>query len=129
MNKVIEIRKAIISSLKSAHPEVYFENPSSDAVFPYLVYDLPNSSDDAALETFILDVDGWDLPKTGDTTPLETLMYNVNQALNKKTVVVNNQFAMTFYLSNRLNLPDEDKRIKRRKYIYQIRTHEKNGGL
>jgi hypothetical protein len=121
MIKVIELRKAILSYLKGKHPRVYFQDAPETATFPYLVYDLPNSSDDGSLERFVMDIDGWDDSK--DTTALETLMDSVDKELHRKSVMLQNM-AVTFYRENRLSLTDDDPRIRRRKYIYQIRTHE-----
>jgi hypothetical protein len=131
MVKVIEIRKAIQSYLKSKHPRVYFQDAPKNAVYPYLVYDLSNSVDDGSMENFTLDVDGWDTPDAGDTTVLETLMSDVDgdghkqnpSGLHRKTIMILDKMSATFYRENRLPLPDDDKRIHRRKYIYQIRTH------
>jgi hypothetical protein len=125
MIKIVELRKIIKASLKTAHPRVFHENAPDDSIYPYLVYDLPNSNDDGSLEQFVLDVDGWDFPSNGDTTALETLMDNVDKQLHRKTVVINGTLSMTFYRENRLPLKDDDIRIRRRKYVYQVRTHEK----
>lgn len=122
MSKVIELRKVISSYLKSKHLRVYFEAAPENAIYPYLVYDLPNSSDDGSMEQFVLDVDGWDAPANLDTTALETMMDTVDTGLHRKTVSISG-LAMTFYRENRLTLTDEDVRIRRRKYVYQVRTH------
>jgi len=50
----------INTMLKSIHPRIYYRSAPDTAAFPYLVYDLPNSTDDGTLEQFILDVDAWD---------------------------------------------------------------------
>lgn len=121
--KVIELRKAISTLLLSVHPRVYYHVAPDDAVFPYLVYDLPNSRDDGTLENFVLDVDGWDRPGNGDTSALETLMGNIDAELHRKTVFTSGKICVTIYRENRLTLLDSDKRIRRRKYIYQARTH------
>jgi hypothetical protein len=122
MIKVIELRKAINTALKTVHPRVYFQAAPDDAIFPYLVYDLPNSVDDGYLEQFVLDVDGWDT--TTDTTVLETLMDNMNKSLDGMTSTVDG-LIMSFYLDNRLSLLDDDPRIRRRKYTYQVRTYQR----
>jgi hypothetical protein len=121
MIKVIELRKAILSFLKAKHPRVYFQVAPDNAVFPYLVYDLPNSSDDGVMERFILEVDGWD--KSKDTTSIETLMDSVDKELHRKTVILADAISATFYRENRIPLRDDDPGILRRKYVYQIRTH------
>lgn len=122
--KIIEIRKQISTLLKLANPRVYYQAASATAIFPYLVYDLGNSNDDGTLEQFFLDVDGWD--DKADTTALETLMHNLDLQLHRKTITIG-RFAFTFYRENRLTLVDDDPRLRRRKYIYQVQTYE--GGI
>ncbi|NOU63177.1 hypothetical protein GC096_03835 [Paenibacillus sp. LMG 31461] len=121
MSKVIALRTAIQSMLKAQHPRVYYELASESASFPYLVYDLPNSFDDGTMENFVLHVDGWDSPVNGDTIALETLMEKIDQSLHRK-VIRTNGMAFIIYRDNRLSLLDDDKRIRRRKIIYQVRT-------
>jgi len=122
--KVIEIREIINTALKTVHARVYYRTAPDTAVFPYLVYDLPNSTDDGTLEQFILDVDAWDMP-SGDTTGLETLIDSADKSLHRKTITVDEVLAVTLYRENRLTLTDDDPNIKRRKYIYQVRTFER----
>ena len=124
MIKVIEIREIIQTALKSVHARVYYRLAPDTAVFPYLVYDLPNSNDDGTLEQFVLDVDAWD-STNGDTTGLETLIDSADKSLHRKTITVGDNLAVTFYRENRLTLTDDDPNIKRRKYIYQVRTFER----
>lgn len=136
MIKVIEIRKIIVSALESAHPRVYYrkapkkiedpDNPGSyiPTPFPYLVYDLPNSNDDGTLEQFILDVDAWDM-SDGDTTTVEILIDSADKSLHRKTFTVDDNLSVTFYRDNRLTVEDDDPSIKRRKYIYEVRTFER----
>lgn len=127
MNKIIEMRKSIQSFLKSKHPRVFFEAAPDTAVYPYLVYDLPNSFNaDESTETFVLEIDGWDYPSDGDTTALETLMDlidkgNEDDGLHRKVILIPGM-SMVFYRENRLSLKDDDIRIRRRKYVYQIKT-------
>lgn len=117
---MIKLRELIGAELEAVHPNnVYSPNAPENAAFPYLVYDLPNILDDGeGYQLITLDIDGWDDDE--DTTALETLMANVNARLNKKTLIAEG-FAVTLYLENKLALIDDDKRIRRRKYIYQGR--------
>ena len=124
MIKVIEIREIIQTALKSIHSRVYYRIAPDTAVFPYLVYDLPNSADDGTLEQFVLDVDAWD-DTNGDTTIVEILIDNADKSLHRKTITVDDVLAVTFYRESRLTLTDDDPNIKRRKYIYQVRTFER----
>ena len=114
-----KFRELIHPYLKSIHPRVYFQVAPDSAEFPYLVYDFTQIVNDGEeFETVAVDVDGWDL--TDDTTALETLMQTVNDALNKKTLTAEG-LAVTFYLDRKLPLRDDNKSIRRRKYIYEAR--------
>jgi hypothetical protein len=124
MIKTVELRKVIKASLKSIHSRVHFKHAPDKATYPYLVYDLPNSTDDGLMERFVLEVDGWDRILPGqDTTTLETLMDSADKELHRKVIVVNGELALIFYRENRLSPTDDDSRIRRRKYVYQIRTY------
>lgn len=121
MKKTIKLRTAIVNALKSVHPRVYYEHAPESAQYPYLVYNLPNSNDRGDLEQFVLDVDGWDTPVDLDTTPLETLMANVDQVLDHRVITVDD-LSVVIYRDRRLTLDDDDKRIRRRKNIYEVRV-------
>jgi hypothetical protein len=115
------LRKLLHPFLKSIHPRVYFQAAPENAQFPYLVYDFTQITNDGEeFETVAVDVDGWDMPANGDTTALETLMQTVNDALNKKTLTAEG-LAVTFYLDRKIPLRDDNKDIRRRKYIYEAR--------
>lgn len=118
--KVIELRMAVQSLLKSVHPRIYFEVAAKKKDYPYLVFDLPNSIDDGSMENFVLEVDGWDSPDDGDTTALEVLMHGVDVALHRAVIRTTNS-VLIIYRENRLSLRDDDERIRRRKYRYQVR--------
>lgn len=131
MSKVIELRDMIKDYIKTVHPRVYFQAAPKNAIFPYIVFDLPNSIDDGSMENFVLDIDGWD--NEIDTTALETLMAAIDgdgvklnpSGLHRKTVILPDDTSATFYRENRLSIIDEDKKeIRRRKIIYQVRTHK-----
>jgi len=115
------LRKLLHLYLKSINPRVYFQEAPDDAQFPYLTYDFTQITNDGEeFETVALDVDGWDMPAGGDTTALENLMESVNDALNKKTLTAEG-LAVTFYLDRKIPLLDDNKNIRRRKYIYEAR--------
>ena len=120
------LRELIHPFLKSIHPRAYFQVAPEDAEFPYLVYDFTQITNDGeGFETVALDVDGWDIPAGGDTTALEILMQSVNDALNKRTLTVEG-LAVTFYLDRKIPLLDDNKDIRRRKYIYEARLFGKS---
>jgi hypothetical protein len=123
MNKVLEIKESIKAILNTLHARVFYNDAPDDAIYPYVVFNLPNSIDSGTLENFVLDVDVWD--DNSDTTDLETLIGNIDSQLHKKSVVIDNKLGFVIYRENRIPLDDEDVRIKRRKYVYQLRSYEK----
>jgi hypothetical protein len=126
MNKILEIRKVIAELIRDAGViELYYQKPAEIANFPYIVLDIANSIDDGTLERFVLDIDGYG--NAPSTVSLETIMDTADKALHRKTVYVTSgasQLGITFYRENRLTFDETDKRLHRRRYIYQIRTHE-----
>ena len=118
----LELRREIQKILKTLHARVFFSVAPSDAVFPYVVFDLPNSVDSGDLENFVLDIDVWDVAT--NTTTLETLIGTIDNALHRKSVMLDGKMGFVIYRENRLVLTDDDKRIRRRKYIYQVRTYQ-----
>lgn len=130
---MIDLREVIRDYLKSIVSRVYFQSAPPNAKYPYLVYDIPNYSEDGEVQSLIVvDIDGWDRPNNGDTTNLENIMAQINgdgdlqspSGLNKTTLTTDN-IVVSFYLDNKLALTDKDPLIKRRKYIYQARLFNK----
>ena len=68
MIKVVELRTAIQTLLKTLHARVFFHVAPDATTMPYVVFDFPNSVDAGTLENFVFEVDVWyDCP---DTTAL-----------------------------------------------------------
>lgn len=120
MIKPIELRKVIAAALKTVHPRVYYERAPDKAQYPYLVWELPDSINDGYRERWRLEIDGWDAPANGDTVALETLMDKVNSAIDEMVELKN--LVVVVRLQNRLSLQDDDPSIRRRKYVYAVRT-------
>jgi hypothetical protein len=115
------LRELLKPYLKSIHPRVYFQEAPDNAQYPYLVFDFTQIINDGeGFETAAVDIDGWDMPANGDTTALENLMQSVNDALEKKTLT-SEDLTVTFYLDRKIPLTDDNKDIRRRKYIYEAR--------
>lgn len=141
MSTTLEIRRAVLTAIKSVHPRVWYEKAPDRAAFPYLVYLLQNAVNRPGLEQFLLDVDGWDAPANGSTAALETLMADVDQRLHKRVVSLTSdgsfvapyqysgsgadKLSFVIYRDRHFPLEDDDKRIRRRKYIYEVRTFER----
>lgn len=123
MIKMIELRKALETILKTSASNVYYQKAPKTAVMPYVVFDYPNSVDFGTLENFVLDIDVWD--DAVDTTALETLIDSIDISLHKIQIMVTDKVAIIPYRENRMAPIDDDERINRRKYVYQVRTYLK----
>jgi hypothetical protein len=127
MIKMLEIRKALMTLLREANlVEVHYQKPSEKANYPYILLDISSSIDDGTLERFILDVEG--IGQGPSTVELETMMDTADKALHRKSITISKlgrELVMSIYRENRLTFDETDKRLFRRRYTYQIRTHEK----
>jgi predicted metal-dependent peptidase len=127
MVKMLEIRKAIFTQIRNVTDAAYYQDAPENTPTPFVTVDISNSIDDGTLERFVMDIDGWGA--SNNTTALETIMDGVDKQLHRKTIYITDgagrQLGVTFYREQRLTFDETDKRIFRRRYIYQIRTHEK----
>jgi len=120
---MINLRLATMRILLEIHDEVYFQEATKEARFPYVVYDFPNSFDNENQEVFNFDVDVWD--NNENTVPLETIASTYWKLFNRYHYLDENiQFSV--YRGNRLPPLDEDNTgIKRRKLIFQLRYFDR----
>jgi len=110
--------------LEEIHPQSHYQSAVKDAIFPYLVYDFPTSFMVEDQEVFNLDVDVWD--NQNDTTEIETITSNVWRMFNRYHYN-DEHIQFSVYRDNRLPPLDEDeKNIKRRKLIFQLKYFDKN---
>lgn len=127
----IELRKQITVLLKSKHTRVFSENAPKDTQFPYVTYDLPDSSMVSQREDFKLIIDVWDT--SNDTTAIETLVGNIDgdgdplspSGLDNKTFYVSGVMSATLHKTGRFNVPDTDRQINRRQLRYTVQTYQK----
>jgi hypothetical protein len=120
-NAITEINKAIISAL-SAY-KVYNESAPDDAVYPFITFEVTNTTLDAeSTEIVYLDIDGWDnYTEANNTTRLETIMSGIASILQNKIVSIDG-LSFSFFLESRKTIKDTDLNIRRRKQQYQVRT-------
>lgn len=120
---MIKLRTELSKILKEIHSRVYYEKAPSTAIFPYLVYDLPQSYFEDDLEVFNLDIDIWD--NNTDTTEIETLAQSIWNGLDRLHHIGKNmQFSI--YRQNRLTVGDDDPRIRRRTLIFSLRYYDRS---
>ncbi|WP_160357686.1 hypothetical protein [Clostridium chromiireducens] len=113
-SKTIELRKDIISLLKSVCNGVFYRRATDKTPYPYVVI----SINDIA-EAKVLTIDCWD--NDSDTSVIETLADNIESVLDKQTIT-NENHSITFYSNeDRKWIDDEDKNISRINETFEIR--------
>lgn len=124
---MIDLQKFIISQLKAIHPRSYSELAPQDAVFPLVIYKLPNSDEINRREDFMIEIDIWDRPADGSTVSLQTLADQIDDALNRLVFTdKTNGWNVRLYRTNRLMIPDTDPNFKRRQLRYTAKIYRRN---
>ncbi|TYS91898.1 hypothetical protein [Rossellomorea aquimaris] len=127
MKNLIQSLYTIIS--QSTTWSVYDTQANQNAVYPYIVFKLPNSNNtESDREDFIIEVDLWD-DKTfwqslEDTERLYEEVSKVNDAM-KKARILNEHHLLIFSKLNQLQLPDPDENIRRIQLRYEVKTYER----
>lgn len=127
---IIELQKQITSFLLTKSTRVYFRKAPENSVFPYVVYNLPNSEAGySEREDIILEVDIWD--NTNLTQTIDTLVGAIDgdgdlkdpTGLHRKLIYIGGSLSAKIYRENRLIIDDEDSSIERRQLRYSIQTY------
>jgi hypothetical protein len=120
---MMNLLQVLFTKLSEIQKPVYFELAPSNAVFPYIVYKLPNSTNvESDRQDYVLQVDVWD--NKSDTTALETLTNDIDKKLNKMEHLDFTQF-IKIERENRLMVPDTDPEIRRRQLRYTVKQYER----
>lgn len=125
MIKMLELRKKIKAALALSGLPVFYQKATRDTPFPYLTFDINNSTDDGTLERFVMDVDIWGKDKL--TNGLDEGIDIADKNVHRKTFTVTSgstQLAFTVYRENRLTFDESDDRLYHRRYIYQVRAYQ-----
>lgn len=122
---IVELLKTLKTIFRRVHARTYYEQAPENVKYPYVVYTLSNGVDQGDMQLFMLDVDVWDAPEYGDTTQLEILAGLVDRSLHKRVANTDAGFSFVIYRDRRFPVEDPDKRIRRRKAIYQLRLFKR----
>jgi len=125
-----ELKKQIKAKLTVIHPNmtvdgvsksrVHHEEAPDDSPLPYIVFNFPNSYLNEEQEIFSMDIDIWDMPLNGSTSAIDILNDLIWEQLHKYRYLDDNiQFST--YRSSRGSVEEKDKRIKRRRLIFNVK--------
>ena len=121
---MMDLLTFIYDQIQSVYAKTYFEKAPQSTEYPYVVYHMPNTSEVEVREDTVLEVDVW--TNTGDMVELETITDNIDKKLNRLSNLDAN-FQCKIYRDNpyKLNIPDEDPIINRRRLRYNIKLYRR----
>lgn len=121
MSKTVELRKVVTGLLKTTGREVFYENATNKAKFPYIVYEFDTVDfGNYGRDDIILTVNVWDRGSSSIT--VETIADNIEKVLNN-TNNPTDKVLPTFYITTRRNRRDEDESIRRRELTFSIQNY------
>lgn len=120
MSKTLELRKLIKDILLDLEVEVFFDDSTDKAKYPYIVYSFESTNFSNNRDDIILAIDIWD--RNESTRNVEVLADGVEALFNFENKPTN-KILPTFYLEGRYSLKDEDKKLKRRQIKISIKNY------
>lgn len=118
-----DLKKLILSKLKTVASNVYYEIASDDAMYPHIVFNFNNLNlGDLTRQDYMLDIDIWSKGK--DTKTVDDMCDTIENLLQAENLP-QEHILPTFYLVDRKSLPDEDKTIRHRLIRFQIQNYER----
>lgn len=118
-----DLKKLIMSQLKTVTSNVYYEVASDDALYPHIVFTFNNLNlGDLSRQDYMLDIDVWNKGK--DTKSIDDMCDSIENLLQGENLP-QTHILPTFYLVDRKTLPDEDKTIRHRLIRFQIQNYER----
>ena len=126
---MLDILEYLTKEFKSVCPRVYEGNAKDEAIFPYIVFSLPNSNapdDDNNVESVTLEIDIWDYSQDSyDATKNVEILANRIEELLKYNRELGDDYLLIFSKRNRFKLNDPDNNMKRRQLRYNIKYYNK----
>lgn len=119
MGKTYDLRVIARTLLKQTLGEVYYEIASTNAIYPYKVFELANIDlGDMARDDLILIVHVWGK----DIKEVDEIADGIEATLNGTNAPNGNSYP-TFYRMSRNTIPDEDKSIKHKELKFNIQNY------
>lgn len=121
--KTNDLKKLIMTQLKTLTSNVYYEIAADNALYPHIVFSFKMINlGDLWRQDYTLDVDVWD--KGQSTTRIDSLCDEIEKLLHMQNLP-QTDILPTFYLIDRRSILDEDKSIKHRLVRFQIQNYER----
>ncbi|MBS6503979.1 MAG: hypothetical protein KH415_20605 [Clostridium sp.] len=120
MNSTIELRKDIKKILSGAYERIFYRKANDKVAYPYCTYLIKDIYGAKALEINI-----WNIDDKDSTATIEELADNVQKILDDTISINENHSFILYYNEDRKWIDDEDERIQRINFSYEIRYYGK----
>lgn len=124
MSRTIELRRELQRIFKTVTPNVHNELRFDYNDYPYLAYELRELTYNYGKSLQQLEVNILDYGTS--TTLVETLSDSLQDKLNKY-YFINDKIQFAVHRGNRHAVQEEDKKIRRRRMLFEIQLHELKG--
>jgi len=124
VSKTLSLRTELQTLFKTMTSNVYYEEADPDAAYPYLVFELSELTSNFGKTVMQLEVNILDYGQ--DSSIVETLADTVQERLNKY-FCINGIIEFTVYKGLRQTIKEEDKKIIRRRLLFEVQLHELKG--
>lgn len=120
MSSTIELRKDIQSILLKVHERVFYRRGNDKVSYPYLIYTIKD-----IYRAKVLEINIWNIDPEDSTVKIENLADDIQKALDDSIITNDNHSIILYYNEDRKWIDDEDKRIQRINFTYEIRYYGK----
>lgn len=121
MSKTLELRKQLQIIFETITSNVHYEIAPDTSPYPYLVYELSELTYNYGKAVIQLEINILDYGTS--TSAVETLSDTLQDTLHK-LYFINDKIQYSVYRRNRNTVQEEDKKIKRRRLIFEIQLYE-----
>lgn len=120
VSSTIALRKDIKSLLSNVHERVFYRKANDEVIYPYIIYVIKD-----IYGAKVLEINIWSIDPEDSTVTIENLADDIQKALDNSIVINDNHSIILYYNEDRKWIDDEDKRIQRINFSYEIRYYGK----
>ena len=118
VSSTIELRKDIKTLLANVHERVFYRKANAEVMYPYIIYGIKD-----IYGAKVLEINVWSIDPEDSTVIIENLADDIQKALEDSIVTNDNHSIILYYNEDRKWIDDEDKRIQRINFSYEIRYY------
>jgi len=123
-SKTTELRKQLKSILKLSVENVYYGEAPDSRRYPYVVYELGELGFSDGRTLFQMEVNVFDYGES--SSAIETISDNLQEELDQY-YFINEHIQFNAYRNSRQIVRESDKKIMRRRLLFEIHFHERKG--